>query len=70
MPVEDAVWIGVHSRDGRDVHFSYTAGLDPGMPAPSHSITLILGEMDLEKTTLLRWIMLQKIDAGAHDPFH
>ena len=64
MPVEDSVWIGVHSRDGRDVHFSYTAGLDPGMPAPSHSLTLILGEMGSGKTTLLRWIMLQRLMQG------
>jgi hypothetical protein len=64
MPVKDAVWIGVHARDGRDVHFSYVAGLDPSTPAPSHSLTLILGEMGSGKTTLLRWIMLQRLMQG------
>ena len=64
MPVKDAVWIGIHARDGRDVHFSYTAGLDPGTPAPPHSLTLILGEMGSGKTTLLRWILLQRLMQG------
>jgi len=64
MPVKDAVWIGIHSRDGRDVHFSYAAGLDPVTPPPPHSLTLILGEMGSGKTTLLRWIMLQRLMQG------
>ena len=64
MPVKDAVWIGIHSRDGRDVHFSYAAGLDPATPPPPHSLTLILGEMGSGKTTLLRWIMLQRLMQG------
>jgi len=64
MPAEDAVWIGIHSRDGRDVHFSYRAGLDPSTPPPPHSLTLILGEMGSGKTTLLRWTMLQRLMQG------
>ena len=64
IPVEDAVWIGIHSRDGRDVHFSYAAGLDPVTPPPPHSLTLILGEMGSGKTTLLRWILLQRLMQG------
>ena len=70
MPVKDAVWVGIHSRDGRDVHFSYAAGLDPATPPPPHSLTLILGEMGSGKTTLLRWIHAAEIDARTHDPFH
>jgi hypothetical protein len=64
MPVKDAVWIGVHAQDGRDVHFSHAAGLDPGGTPPPHSLTLILGEMGSGKTTLLRWIMLQRLMQG------
>jgi len=64
MPVKDAVWVGIHSRDGRDVHFSYAAGLDPATPPPPHFLTLILGEMGSGKTTLLRWIMLQRLMQG------
>jgi hypothetical protein len=64
MPVKDAVWIGLHAQDGRDVHFSHAAGLDPGTPPPPHSLTLILGEMGSGKTTLLRWIMLQRLMQG------
>ncbi|MBC8336679.1 MAG: hypothetical protein H8E29_15565, partial [Anaerolineales bacterium] len=45
MPAKDSVWLGVHQRDGRDVHFSFTKGMDPTLPPPPHAITLILGEM-------------------------
>jgi len=64
MPVKDAVWIGAHAREGRDVYFSYSGGLDPASPAPSHSLTLILGEPGSGKTTLMRWIMLQRLLQG------
>jgi len=64
LPVEDSVWIGTHARDGRDIHFSFTRGLDPAVPPPPHAITLILGEPGAGKTTLLRWIMLQRILQG------
>ena len=64
MPAEDAVWIGTHAKDGRDVHFSFTRGIDPSMPPPPHGTTLILGEPGAGKTTLLRWIMLQRLLQG------
>ena len=58
LPVDDSVWIGTHARDGRDVHFSFTRGMDPGVPPPPHATTLILGEPGAGKTTLLRWVLL------------
>ena len=64
MPVEDSVWIGTHARDGRDVHFSFTRGLDPAVSPPPHATTLILGEPGSGKTSLLRWIMLQRLLQG------
>lgn len=64
MPVDDSVWIGMHARDGRDVHFSFRAGLDPSQPPPPHALTLILGEPGSGKTTLMRWIMLQRYLQG------
>jgi hypothetical protein len=64
LPVEDSVWIGTHARDGRDVHFSFTKGLDPAVPPPPHATTLILGEPGSGKTSLLRWIMLQRLLQG------
>ncbi len=64
LPAKDAVWIGMHARDGRDVHFSFTQGLDPTTPAPPHAISLILGEPGSGKTTLLRSIMLQRMLQG------
>ncbi len=64
LPAEDAVWIGAHARDGRDIHFSFTKGMDPSVPPPPHATTLILGEPGAGKTTLLRWIMLQRLLQG------
>ncbi len=64
LPAEDAVWIGTHARDGRDIHFSFTKGMDPSVPPPPHATTLILGEPGAGKTTLLRWIMLQRLLQG------
>jgi hypothetical protein len=64
MPVEDSVWIGTHARDGRDVHFSFTRGMDPAVPPPPHATTLILGEPGAGKTTLLRWVLLQRLLQG------
>ncbi len=61
LPTEDSVWIGSHARDGRDVHFSISKGLDPAVPPPPHATTLILGEPGSGKTGLLRWIMLVKV---------
>ena len=64
MPVDDSVWIGRHLREGRDVHFSFTRGVDPTAPPPPHAITLVLGEMGSGKTTLMRWIFLQRLLQG------
>jgi hypothetical protein len=64
MPVKDSVWLGMHKRDGRDVYFSFTRGLDPNVHPPPHAITLILGEMGSGKTTLMRWIMMQRLLQG------
>jgi len=64
LPAEDSVWIGTHARDGRDIHFSFTKGMDPSVPPPPHATTLILGEPGAGKTTLLRWIMLQRLLQG------
>ena len=64
LPVDDSVWIGTHARDGRDVHFSFTRGMDPAVPPPPHATTLILGEPGAGKTTLLRWVLLQRLLQG------
>jgi hypothetical protein len=64
MPAKDAVWVGLHARDGRDVHYSFTHGFDPAQPPPPHAITLILGEMGSGKTSLMRWVMLQRLLQG------
>ena len=64
LPVEDSVWVGSHARDGRDVHFSISKGLDPAVSPPPHATTLILGEPGSGKTSLLRWIMLQRLLQG------
>ena len=64
MPARDAVWIGLKLNEGRDVHLSYTAGLDPNAPPPPHALTLILGDSGAGKTTLLRLIMLQRLMQG------
>jgi hypothetical protein len=64
LPVEDSVWVGTHTRDGRDVHFSFTRGMDPAVHPPPHATTLILGEPGAGKTTLLRWVLLQRLLQG------
>jgi hypothetical protein len=64
MPGRDSVMLGTHMHDGRDVYFSFSSSLDPEAQPPSHSITLILGEMGSGKTTLLRYFMLQRLLQG------
>ena len=64
MPAQDAVWLGLHARDGRDVHYSFTQGFDPASPPPPHATTLILGEMGSGKTSLMRWVLLQRLLQG------
>lgn len=64
FPASDSVLIGAHTIEGRDVYFSTTAGLDPALPPPPHAINLLLGEMGSGKTTLMRWIMLQRLLQG------
>ncbi|NPV86288.1 MAG: hypothetical protein HPY45_09810 [Anaerolineae bacterium] len=64
MPSEDAVWIGMHAVEGRDVYYSFRHGFDPSAPAPPHATTLILGEMGAGKTSLMRWVMLQRLLQG------
>ena len=70
LPVDDSVWIGTHARDGRDVHFSFTRGMDPAVPPPPHATTLILGEPGAGKTTLLRWVLVAAIVAGQNGHLH
>jgi hypothetical protein len=64
FPADDSVFIGTHSIEGRDVYFSTTKGLDPTLPPPPHAINLLLGEMGSGKTTLVRWMMLQRLLQG------
>ena len=64
LPASDAVWIGTHAHQGRDVHFSFQHGLDPAAPPPPHSMTLILGEPGSGKTSLMRLILLQRLLQG------
>ncbi|MCX7634548.1 MAG: hypothetical protein N2Z74_02240 [Syntrophales bacterium] len=60
----DAVWIGMHEHDGRDVYYSFLYGLDPTAEQPPHATTLILGEMGSGKTTLMRLILTQRLLQG------
>jgi hypothetical protein len=64
FPADDSVFIGTHLTEGRDVYFSTTKGLDPTLPPPPHAINLLLGEMGSGKTTLVRWMMLQRLLQG------
>ncbi|MGD2156076.1 MAG: hypothetical protein PVG14_03035 [Anaerolineales bacterium] len=64
LPCPDAVLIGTHASQGRDVYFSFTRGFDPSVPPPPHSLTLILGEPGSGKTSLMRLILLQRLLQG------
>jgi hypothetical protein len=64
FPASDAVWLGTHAQQGRDVHFSFQFGLDPSTPPPPHAMTLILGEPGSGKTSLMRLILLQRLLQG------
>lgn len=64
LPASDAVWIGTHAQQGRDVHYSFRHGLDPSAPPPPHALTLILGEPGSGKTSLMRLILLQRLLQG------
>ena len=64
IPADDAIWIGQHAQAGRDVYYSYKQGFDPAQAPPPHAITLILGEMGSRKTSLMRWMMLQRLMQG------
>lgn len=64
LPAPDAVWIGTHAREGRDVYYSFTRGFDPGAEQPPHATTLILGEMGSGKTTLMRSMLIQRLLQG------
>lgn len=64
LPASDAVWLGTHAREGQDVYFSFQHGFDPDGPPTPHAMTLILGEMGSGKTSLMRWIMLQRLLQG------
>jgi type IV secretory pathway VirB4 component len=64
MPPGDAVWIGSHAHEGRDVFFSFKEGLDPSQPPPPHALSLVLGEMGSGKTSLMRLILLQRLLQG------
>ena len=64
FPADDSVFIGTHAIEGRDVYFSTTRGLDPTLAPPPHAINLLLGEMGSGKTTLVRWMMLQRLLQG------
>jgi len=63
-PAPDAVWLGRHVTEGRDVHFSFREGLDPTGEKPTHNITLILGEQGSGKTTLMRLMLVQRLLQG------
>lgn len=63
-PAPDAVWLGSHAREGRDVYFSFRHGFDPSAPPTPHAMTLILGEMGSGKTSLMRLLMLQRLLQG------
>jgi len=63
-PAADSVYLGRHARDGRDIFYSFTKGFDPAETPPPHATTLILGEMGSGKTSLMRWIMLQRVLMG------
>ena len=64
LPAADAVLIGTHTLEGRDVYFSFSQGLDPTAPPPPHALSLILGEMGSGKTSLMRLILMQRLLQG------
>jgi hypothetical protein len=64
LPVDDSVWVGRHSREGRDVYYSFTRGFDAQATPPPHATTLIFGEQGGGKTTLIRWLLLQRYMQG------
>jgi len=63
-PAEDAIWLGRHVHEGRDVYFSFREGLDPTAENPLHNITLILGDKGSGKTTLMRLMAVQRLLQG------
>lgn len=64
IPSDDSIWIGRHRREGRDVHYSFTKGFDAKATPPPHATTLIFGEQGSGKTTLIRWMLLQRYLQG------
>ena len=64
MPAQDSLRLGRHAYTGQDVFFSFSAGFDPEAQPPTHSTTLILGDMGSGKTTLLRLMLLQRLFQG------
>ncbi len=63
-PAPEAVWLGLHGHEGRDVYFSFKHGFDAAAQPPPHALTLLLGEPGSGKTTLLRLILLQRLLQG------
>lgn len=60
----DAIWLGNHQLNGRDVYYSFVDGFDPTAEKPPHATTLVLGEMGSGKTTLMRSMIVQRLLQG------